>query len=69
MKKATIIYQSGQHQWIAVARDPERSNYLIDTNEYLITDGATALLTDPGGSEIFSMVCSPRSVKRSTRRT
>jgi flavorubredoxin len=56
MKKATIIYQSGQHQWIAVARDPERPNYLIDTNEYLITDGTTALLTDPGGSEIFSMV-------------
>lgn len=56
MKKATIIYQSGQHQWIAVARDPERPNYLIDTNEYLITDGNTALLTDPGGSEIFSMV-------------
>ncbi len=56
MKKATIIYQSGQHQWIAVARDPERPNYLIDTNEYLITDGKTALLTDPGGSEIFSMV-------------
>jgi flavorubredoxin len=56
MKKATIIYQSGQHQWIAVARDPERPNYLIDTNEYLITDGTTALLTDPGRSEIFSMV-------------
>jgi flavorubredoxin len=56
MKKANIIYQSGQHQWIAVARDPDRPNYLIDTNEYLITDGTTALLTDPGGSEIFSMV-------------
>jgi flavorubredoxin len=56
MKKATIIYQSGQHQWIAVARDPERPNYLIDTNEYLITDGTKALLTDPGGSEIFSTV-------------
>lgn len=56
MKKATIIYQSGQHQWIAIARDSERPNYLIDTNEYLITDSTTALLTDPGGSEIFSKV-------------
>jgi len=56
MKKATIIYRSGEHQWIALARDPEKPNYLIDTNEYLITDGTTALLTDPGGSEIFSMV-------------
>ncbi len=56
MKKATIIYQSGHHQWIAIARDPEKPNYLIDTNEYLITDGTTALLTDPGGSEIFPKV-------------
>ncbi len=56
MKKATIIYQAGSHQWLAIARDPERPNYLIDTNEYLITDGTTALLTDPGGSEIFAMV-------------
>lgn len=56
MKKATIIYQSGEHKWIALARDPEKPNYLIDTNEYLITDATTALLTDPGGSEIFSMV-------------
>lgn len=56
MKKATIIYRSGKHQWIAIARDPEKPNYLIDTNEYLITDGTTALLTDPGGSEIFSKV-------------
>jgi flavorubredoxin len=56
MKKATIIYKSGEHQWIAVARDPERPNYLIDTNEYLIIDGGSALLADPGGSEIFSMV-------------
>lgn len=58
MKKASIIYQSGAHQWIAVSRDPERPNYLIDTNEYLITDGKTALLTDPGGSEIFPTVFS-----------
>lgn len=56
MKKATIIYRSGQHQWIAVARDPERPHYLIDTNEYLITDGTQSILTDPGGSEIFPMV-------------
>lgn len=56
MKKATTIYQSGEHQWIALARDPEKPNYLIDTNEYLITNATSALLTDPGGSEIFSMV-------------
>lgn len=58
MKKATIIYESGRHQWIAVARDPERPNYMIDTNEYLIVNDGEALLTDPGGSEIFAAVFS-----------
>lgn len=58
MKKASVIYEAGPHKWIAVARDPERPNYLIDTNEYLIVEGDQALLTDPGGSEIFPVVFS-----------
>ncbi|HEX5364343.1 MAG TPA: MBL fold metallo-hydrolase [Gallionella sp.] len=58
MKKTTVIYANGEHKWLAVSRDPERPNYLIDTNEYLITDGKEALLTDPGGSEIFPAVFS-----------
>jgi flavorubredoxin len=58
MKKTTTIYENGEHRWLAVSRDPERPNYLIDTNEYLITDGRVALLTDPGGSEIFPAVFS-----------
>jgi flavorubredoxin len=58
VKKATTIFESGSHRWIAIARDPERPNYLIDTNEYLIVDGEVALLTDPGGSEIFPTVFS-----------
>lgn len=56
MKKTRVIYENGGHKWMAVSRDPERPNYLIDTNEYLITDGDVALLTDPGGSEIFPAV-------------
>ncbi len=58
MKKIQSIFSEGSHQWLAVSRDPDRPNYLIDTNEYLITDGAEALLTDPGGSEIFPAVFS-----------
>lgn len=58
MKKISVIYESGEHKWLAVSRDPERPNYLIDTNEYLVTDGNVALLTDPGGSEIFPAVFS-----------
>lgn len=58
MKKATTIFESGPHKWMAVARDPERPGYLIDTNEYLVIHGENALLTDPGGSEIFPAVFS-----------
>lgn len=71
MKKTTIIYQDGEHRWLAVSRDPARPEYLIDTNEYLITDGNVGLLTDPGGSEIFpavfSAICSefdPAKIQR-----
>jgi len=56
MKKAQTIFSQDNHRWIAIARDPARASYMIDTNEYLIVDGEDALLTDPGGSEIFSVV-------------
>jgi flavorubredoxin len=35
MKKAQTIFQQGNHTWRVIARDPDRPNYLIDTNEYL----------------------------------
>lgn len=56
MKKATLIYEKGDHRWFVIARDPERDTCLIDTNEYLIVSGNEALLTDPGGMEIFPAV-------------
>lgn len=58
MKKTQLIFSERDHQWFAVSRDPERPNYLIDTNEYLVVNGSEALLTDPGGSEIFPAVFS-----------
>lgn len=58
MKKTRIIFEAGQHRWVAIARDPERSSLLVDTNEYLVMAGGEALLTDPGGSEIFPAVFS-----------
>ncbi len=56
MKKAQIIYQQGNHSWRVIARDPARPNYLIDTNEYLISYNGKSILTDPGGMEIFPSV-------------
>lgn len=58
MKKLEYIYEDGAHKWVAIARDPARPKHLIDTNEYLVINGDRALLTDPGGMEIFSEVFS-----------
>ena len=58
MKKIQFIYQDGDHQWGMIARDPDKQSYLIDTNEYLIMSGDDAILTDPGGMEIFPAVFS-----------
>lgn len=56
MKKAQSIFQQGDHRWLVIARDPEKPNLLIDTNEYLVSSGNQSLLTDPGGMEIFPAV-------------
>lgn len=58
MKKLQFIYEDGDHKWAVIARDPDKPNYLIDTNEYLVIHGDEALLTDPGGMDIFPVVFS-----------
>lgn len=63
MKKLEFIYENGPHKWIAIARDPAKPHHLIDTNEYLIINGDQAMLTDPGGMEIFSDVFSAISTE------
>lgn len=68
MKTARVIYENGAHKWIALVRDPNRQEYLIDTNEYLVTDGDEAILLDPGGSEIFPAVFSALSAEFDPRK-
>ena len=58
MKKIETIFQEGSHRWLAVVRDPEKPNFLIDTNEYLVSHDGRGLLLDPGGAEIFPAVFS-----------
>lgn len=58
MKTTKTIFQDGSHKWVAIVRDPEKPNYLIDTNEYLVAHGDQGLLLDPGGAEIFPAVFS-----------
>lgn len=68
MKKATVIYSNNDHSWSVIARDPERPNHLIDTNEYLIRCGEHSLLTDPGGQEVFPAVFSAVSAASDPRK-
>jgi flavorubredoxin len=63
MKKIQTIYEKGDHRWLAITRDPDKQEFLIDTNEFLIVNGKHALLTDPGGMEIFPAVFSAISAE------
>jgi flavorubredoxin len=56
MKIATELWTNGQRRWLVIARDPDRGGLLIDTNEYAMAAPDAALLTDPGGLEIFPAV-------------
>lgn len=55
MKKLPLYDKDG-HSWIMFARDPERGDSVIDTNEYVIKVGDEALLLDPGGLEVFPQI-------------
>ena len=54
--KSTVIFEEGQHRWIVIGRDPEKSSHVIDTNEYVIVSKGEGMLLDPGGIEIFPRV-------------
>ena len=58
MKITQTIFENGDHKWLAIVRDPARPDFLIDTNEYLVTHGGQGMLLDPGGLEIFPAVFS-----------
>lgn len=58
MKTTQTIFQDGAHRWVAIVRDPERPESLIDTNEYLVANGSQGLILDPGGAEVFPAVFS-----------
>ena len=68
MKHTQFIYEHGTHKWAAITRDPDKPNYLIDTNEFLIINGDQAILTDPGGMEIFASVISAISAEFDPRK-
>lgn len=54
--KSQVLFEQGEHRWIVLGRDAEKSAQVIDTNEYVIVHRGQALLLDPGGIEIFPRV-------------
>lgn len=56
--KSEIIYESGDHKWILLGRDPQKKAQVIDTNEVIILSNGEAMMLDPGGIEIFPQVLS-----------
>jgi flavorubredoxin len=68
MKTARVIFEAAGHKWIALVRDPNRPEYLIDTNEYLVINNDDAILLDPGGNEIFPAVFSALSTEFDPRK-
>ncbi|MCP5268856.1 MAG: MBL fold metallo-hydrolase [Zoogloeaceae bacterium] len=61
MKTTQTIFEAGSHKWTAIVRDPQKPDFVIDTNEYLVQQDGKGLLIDPGGSEIFPAVFSALS--------
>lgn len=51
-----VLFDDGEHKWIVLARDPQKPESVIDTNEYIVVSHGDALLMDPGGAEIFPPV-------------
>ena len=52
--KAVKLYEAPGHEWIVFARDPDKPEQIIDTNQYMVKGGKEAMLLDPGGIELFA---------------
>lgn len=56
--KIQKLAEGPEHAWYVLGRDPDKTDSVIDTNEYLICGRDEAFLLDPGGTEIFPQVVS-----------
>jgi len=58
MKKHHVLYENGDRRWTVLHNDPEKPADILDSNEYLISNGDRHMLLDPGGFAIFPSVLS-----------
>ncbi|OUS00332.1 flavoprotein [Gammaproteobacteria bacterium 42_54_T18] len=56
--KTQMLFENGSHAWIMFGRDDEKTEKIIDTNQYMVVTSKNALLMDPGGIELFSAMLS-----------
>lgn len=54
--KAYTLTEDSDTEWVVIGRDPDKPDYVIDTNEYIIVSDGRAMILDPGGTEIFPEV-------------
>ncbi len=52
--KTKVLAKSHQTRWLMFGRDENKSEGIIDTNQYMLVAGDKALLMDPGGIELFA---------------
>ncbi|MGL4830249.1 MAG: MBL fold metallo-hydrolase, partial [Vibrio sp.] len=52
--QSKVLFENQQHRWLVFARDPQKPDGIIDTNQYMIMNKGQAMLLDPGGIELFS---------------
>lgn len=49
-----VLSKNSSSTWFMFGRDPDKSDQIIDTNQYMIRTAKSAFLMDPGGIELFS---------------
>lgn len=47
------IYEGDDHTWLVFGHDPKKPASLIDTNQLVVRAADTAMLIDPGSTEVF----------------
>jgi len=49
-----VLSKNNNSTWFMFCRDPNKSDSIIDTNQYMVRTKKSAFLMDPGGIELFS---------------
>ncbi|BAE53040.1 MBL fold metallo-hydrolase [Paramagnetospirillum magneticum] len=51
--KCVTLFRQDDHCWQMFGQDPDKPDNIVDTNQYLVRSGDSAILLDPGGMEVF----------------